>query len=365
MNDLMNAPRRRRIGSETQVWEPTGISYPVPSQTAQKSESSTISCLNSSSFEQNSEMTCRDRTNEFIGAVKSLQGRQGNGVVPHQQLRKVKGLQQWSEFMRIAKLIGKDLTSTYTKLEKLAILARKKSLFDDKPLEIQELTYIIKQDINSLNKQISQLQELVRSRHQQNGKHMQSHSNSVVVSLQSKLALMSNEFKQVLEVRTENLRHQRSRREHFSHGPVASTLPASAASGYHQGSVLLADERSRDVTDVAINMDQIARPNQFQSMLMMEEQDSYLQSRADTMQNIETTIVELGGIFQQLAHMVKEQEEMIQRIDSNVEDVQMNVEGAHGEILKYFQSVTSNRWLMFKIFGVLILFFILFVILFA
>lgn len=41
--------------------------------------------------------------------------------------------------------------------------------------------------------------------------------------------------------------------------------------------------------------------------------DSYIQSRADTMQNIESTIVELGSIFQQLAHMVKEQEETIQR----------------------------------------------------
>lgn len=42
-------------------------------------------------------------------------------------------------------------------------------------------------------------------------------------------------------------------------------------------------------------------------------QDNYLQSRAETMQNIESTIVELGGIFQQLAHMVKEQEEMVER----------------------------------------------------
>jgi len=42
-------------------------------------------------------------------------------------------------------------------------------------------------------------------------------------------------------------------------------------------------------------------------------QDTYIQSRADTMKNIEQTIVELGSIFQQLAHMVKEQEEVVQR----------------------------------------------------
>ena len=42
-------------------------------------------------------------------------------------------------------------------------------------------------------------------------------------------------------------------------------------------------------------------------------QDKYIESRAETMQNIESTIVELGQIFTQLAHMVKEQEEAVQR----------------------------------------------------
>lgn len=53
------------------------------------------------------------------------------------------------------------------------------------------------------------------------------------------------------------------------------------------------------------------------------------------------------------------------RIDANVEDTTLNVEMAHTEILKYFQSVSSNRWLMIKIFLVLIIFFIIFVVFFA
>lgn len=56
---------------------------------------------------------------------------------------------------------------------------------------------------------------------------------------------------------------------------------------------------------------------------------------------------------------------IIFRIDTNVEDTEMNIEAAHGEILKYFQSVTSNRWLMIKIFAVLIVFFIVFVVFMA
>merc|ERR1719153_596391 len=96
-----------------------------------------------------------------------------------------------------------------------------------------------------------------------------------------------------------------------------------------------------------------------------QDTDTYYTSRADAMHTIESTIVELGGIFSQLATMVKEQEEMVTRIDNNVDDTALNVELGHNEILKYFQSVTSNRWLMVKIFGVLIFFFLLFVIFMA
>lgn len=56
---------------------------------------------------------------------------------------------------------------------------------------------------------------------------------------------------------------------------------------------------------------------------------------------------------------------LVDRIDHNVEDTVMNVEAAHGEILKYFQSVTSNRWLMIKVFIVLIVFFIIFIVFLA
>ncbi|XP_010981328.1 syntaxin-5 isoform X3 [Camelus dromedarius] len=243
-------------------------------------------------------MSCRDRTQEFLSACKSLQSRQ-NGIQTNKPA--LRAVRQRSEFTLMAKRIGKDLSNTFAKLEKLTILAKRKSLFDDKAVEIEELTYIIKQ----------------------------------------------------------NLKQQRSRREQFSRAPV-SALPL-APNHLGGGAVVLGAE-SRASGDVAIDM---MDPRTSQQLQLIDEQDSYIQSRADTMQNIESTIVELGSIFQQLAHMVKEQEETIQRIDENVLGAQLDVEAAHSEILKYFQSVTSNRWLMVKIFLILIVFFIIFVVFLA
>lgn len=44
---------------------------------------------------------------------------------------------------------------------------------------------------------------------------------------------------------------------------------------------------------------------QQQQALMVPQQDQYLSSRADALHQVESTIVELGSIFQQLAHMVR------------------------------------------------------------
>ncbi|KAF0306572.1 Syntaxin-5 [Amphibalanus amphitrite] len=299
---------------------------------------------------------CRDRSGEFSAVVRALRERQQAAPAPAAAAARPAALSRHKEFMAVAKMIGRDISQTYSKLEKLTLLAKRWSLYEDRPMEIEELTHIIKQDMGSLNKQILQLQQLSRS--PDGGRSVQSFSSNVVVTLQQKLANMSSQFKGVLEVRTENLRRQRSRREQFSRGGVSSNLPPSALSGFHQGSVLLADEAAAR-GDTVLELG--AAGQQQGQMLLMEEQDTYYQARSETMKNIESTVVELGAIFQQLAHMVHEQEEMVQRIDANVEDTSMNVEAAHSEILKYFQSVSSNRWLMVKVFGVLIVFFIVFV----
>lgn len=66
-------------------------------------------------------MTARDRTVEFATTIRSLQGRNINRAVNLKDPKKVKQIQNYSEFMMIAKNIGKNIASTYAKLEKLTL----------------------------------------------------------------------------------------------------------------------------------------------------------------------------------------------------------------------------------------------------
>jgi syntaxin 5 len=144
----------------------------------------------------------------------------------------------------MASAIGKDISATTIKLGKLAqrqlfsllscscwanrtTVAKRKTLFDDRPVEIsvfwlftsigdtcwllwvKELTFIIKQDIAHINKQIAALQSSIKQRNTQGssnsaeGKQIEEHNHNVVMLLQSKLATTSMTFKDVLEVRTQ------------------------------------------------------------------------------------------------------------------------------------------------------------------
>jgi syntaxin 5 len=58
---------------------------------------------------------------------------------------------------------------------------------------------------------------------------------------------------------------------------------------------------------------------------------------------------------------VAEQGEMAVRIDENVDTTLSNVESAQTQLLKYLNSISSNRWLAMKVFAVLLVFLVIFI----
>lgn len=224
------------------------------------------------------------------------------------------------------------------------------------------MTFIIKQDLSSLNQQISSLQTLTRQQHPKETDQEGEHNKNVVFLLQGKLTDVSAGFKDVLEVRTRNIQASRSRTENFVSSVSANTQPQigqSASPLYNtpaRGSPAPGMHSSGGQQDLlSLN------PVGDQQLLMMEEAqpvNSYINQRGEAIEAIERTIAELGGIFGQLASMVSEQSEMIQRIDANTEDVVDNVQGAQRELLKYWSRVSGNRWLVAKMIGVLMIFFL-------
>lgn len=63
--------------------------------------------------------------------------------------------------------------------------------------------------------------------------------------------------------------------------------------------------------------------------------------------------------------MISAHDDLVRRIDDNVVDIESNVMGAQDQLVKYMSNISSNRWLMIKIFLVMIIFFLVFALFFA
>nr|CAB3471994.1 unnamed protein product [Digitaria exilis] len=256
-------------------------------------------------------------------------------------------------------------------------VAKRTSVFDDPTVEIQELTAVIKKDITALNTAVVDLQALCNSQNESGNlsKDTTNHSTTVVDNLKNRLMSATKEFKEVLTMRTENMKVHENRRQMFS-----SSAAKDASNPFVRQRPLVARDPSESSVPPApwasdsastplfqrkkTNGDHGASSSSqpfMQQQQLATQQDSYMQSRAEALQNVESTIHELSNIFTQLATMVSQQGELAIRIDENMDDTLANVEGAQGQLLKYLNSISSNRWLMMKIFFVLMVFLMIFI----
>lgn len=314
----------------------------------------------------------QNRTLEFQQCVVTFD--KINRTLPQQNVPPVKK----SEFSIQAASIAKDIAHTTDLLLKLALLAKRKTLFDDKPAEITELSYIIKQDIFKISQGLKNLKKHAKgdSRLLSNDQ-MRLYSDNVCQLLNSKMQNVSGEFHTVLEIRQKNELENKSRKENFlsaatslrqnSQTPRLSDGVKTGASplmnmGENPYMHSMNDQLPDSTYGNSNGGDLLSIPDQTRQLLLMEEQGSeYIQERSSAVETIEATINEVGNLFQQLATMVSEQGEQIQRIDQNVEDIDMNIMGAQRELLKFYTRISSNRWLFLKVFGILLVFFFLWV----
>uniref|UniRef100_A0A6G1SPS7 Syntaxin-5 n=1 Tax=Aceria tosichella TaxID=561515 RepID=A0A6G1SPS7_9ACAR len=309
-------------------------------------------------------MRGRDRTAEFIATVNSkrekpqwIQQRQGaNGATRQQIPNKLAIDPKYRELMRASQKCSLKIKDSIEKLERFTHLAKKRTVFDDG--ELNRLIREIRTDISETKSELDYLQSI--------GEPKQNHTGNIVTILRRKLANVTSNFKSTLEMRSRSVQQQTARHELFA-GPIPST------SGTYQpnGPVVLDMGASRHLAQASSfheqQQQQLQYPQQQQLQLQQQQQlvlDDRLDlsERADKMQIIESTIVELGTVFNQLATIVQDQGETITRIDMNISETTANVEAAHDALLRYFSSINSNRWLILKVFGVLFFFFIVFVV---
>ncbi|KAM7491940.1 hypothetical protein LguiA_034861 [Lonicera macranthoides] len=330
--------------------------------------------------------TCRDRTAEFRSLSETLKkiGGISAPLRSHTDPSTSKSPETSSyrsEFNKKASRIGLGIHETSLKISRLAKLAKRSSIFDDPMKEIQELTALIKEDITALNVAVSDLQTL-QNMEMADGNYSEDrvvHSTAVFDDLKKKLMGATKQFQDVLTTRTENIKAHENRKQIFStnvsrENPLRQqtntvTEPPPWSSPSNSSGSLQPSASTSNGVQVGNQLrrrlatDNTPFNNTDGSMLqqVVPRQENYTQSRAVALQNVESTISELGGIFTHLATMVATQGELAIRIDDNMEESLANVEGARSALLRHLNQISSNRWLLIKIFAILVIFMIVFI----
>jgi len=449
-------------------------------------------------------MRVNDRTQEFHATVESMLSRrpfnETFGLLNREKNE--------TQFYKIAMGIGKENEDIKIKLKKLSELVHQNTLLDDKLPEITQMIQIIKIDISKMNTEVTAFQSAFKDRRIPYilNRYSLENANNIISSLQTKLLDTSNEFKDILELRTKIMREQKQRKEQYSSGginlngsnpssqnssphifgskimskisaplsrnsspaqqentnllsspmtsirstsplsnasdinPAANSIPMNSftpppqviqnmssnantnnninnvnnassttitnnnnllnpfpisqqpyydrkpnqgiaySNSVNYGGGYGTGPERRNVTGGAKSSDEILAISidddddngkgksgsypytQQQQQLYEPYSQSYLDQRSSAIDSIEATIAELGQIYQNFTHILAGQRETVQRIDENIMDVEMNVTGAQDYLMKYYKSISSNRWLIIKILLVVLIFFFIFVV---
>lgn len=249
-----------------------------------------------------------------------------------------------SEVNVLSSQIASEIDKTFRQVQELKKMAKSKAIFNDKSSEIQDLTIKVKDRIGRLNEAVQALE--TKAKGIALNKNSQAHSTNMVTTLNARLLEVTRDFKDALEERSRALGEQDKRRKLYAVGEGPSSNPFA--------------QRQRP-TDGGASPDlEGAQGGGGQPMAM-----AVASSRAVAVENVQKTIGELAVMFQKMATLVTLQEEMVQRIDHDVDDASSNVKAGHQSLYEYYKNSTGNRALIIKVVLILVFFVIFFIIFIA
>eukprot|EP00307_Rebecca_sp_RCC1486_P000770 CAMPEP_0119411722 /NCGR_PEP_ID=MMETSP1335-20130426/4382_1 /TAXON_ID=259385 /ORGANISM="Chrysoculter rhomboideus, Strain RCC1486" /LENGTH=290 /DNA_ID=CAMNT_0007436391 /DNA_START=44 /DNA_END=916 /DNA_ORIENTATION=+ len=270
-----------------------------------------------------------------------------------------------------AQAIGRDLHAARGRIARLERLSKATSLFNDPVAEINQLTLLLKQDVTRLGSAVDALAKAPVSA----GRHPAMHRDAVVTWLRAELTAASGAFRTALAEREASLSAREQRAARLASVATTPALPLATASALRQRSTAAAlhgrvppsgagvggggpngRRGSGDVEaggSVAIDLEGLGDAGggaqQAQSLWTPRSRVE----REAALTTMQSTLTELGSMFQRLSGLVAEQAQSVARIDADVDATALYVDDAQTQLQKYYRHIRGNRGLIIKAFIVL------------
>jgi syntaxin 5 len=310
-----------------------------------------------------------DRTEELNSIVQlKIQKKNFEGELSKKRVKQpLTNKEASKKFYSLASTVSQGLQNTADILQKLTKLVKKRTPFNDNDDHIQHLTLMVKEQLANHDHALRDLSDLIQQQQKQaqqtvyyKTEQSTQHSNHILTGLNSRLMYATQQFQKILMTRTKQIKTQRERQNLFTHDAKPSSsrpvkVMPTAASPMNNTVVNISS------FNPALEEPGLAQGNQLQEYAPNKQiniNDQIIKKRTDEVLSIEQDISQLGGMMNHLAIMIKQQGELAQRIDTQVEIAQHNIEMGQSELMKYWQRIQGNQGLILKMFFVLVIFII-------
>ena len=239
------------------------------------------------------------------------------------------------------------------KLDQLLSISKKSSSFNNSHLKFSSATVNIKQSLVEVENEMKKIKE--KDLYLSHNNFSKQIINNSLDILNQKTSDISNKFQKFLQTQAETIRRIEKRKIIITNNNSSKKI-----NNYNEYTINYDNNKNNneDDEDVLLNITG-------QTQTTMKRDDQYYSYRLNAAQGIEKMMGEISGMTNRLSQMVYEHSLMIENISQNTDIALGNVERGSKEIKDILENVKGNRSLLLRIFFIIIVVSVIYILFFA
>ena len=262
-----------------------------------------------------------------------------NGINPDFEQYKFK-CNKYSPMYKCNRLLIR-LKEVENNINQLSSISKKSSLFNNTHIKISSPVMDIKKSLMELESEISLIKSKELSNNKINKFSKLLLQNSIDI-LNSKISDLTLKFQKLLELQASKIKRIEERKIILT--PSSKRNMNNSINEYATD---LTDDNNYNENDILLEVKE-------QKQTMEQKESKYYQNRLKDVQAIEKTMGEISGMMNRLSQITYEHSFLIENIRQNTDIALDHVEKGEKEVKQILENVKNNRWLLIRIFIIII-----------
>ena len=226
-------------------------------------------------------------------------------------------------------------------INQLSSISKKSSSFNNAHTRTSNATLDIKKSLIDIEKEISDIKSKELANNKMNRFSKLLLQNSVDI-LNSKISDISMKYKKLLELQATKIKQIEKRRI-----ILTPSSQRKINNSFNEYATDFTGNNNYNEEDVLLEVKD-------KQQIMTQKESQYYQSRLKEVQEIEKTMGEISSMMNRLSQITYEHSFLIENISKNTDIALEHVEKGEREVKKILENVKNNRWLLIRIFMIII-----------